>query len=90
MQNVLTEELFDYPEEQQENPRHEHCTGALEKKKEILPLMTGGEANEPQKLDLNPLPVELKVCILGRTRIVPSCHILPPQQSTGKQPVGHP
>ena len=30
------------------------------KKEEILPLLTGGAANEPQKLDLKPLPLELK------------------------------
>ena len=34
------------------------------KKEEILPLLTGGEANEPQKLDLKPLPLELKYAYL--------------------------
>ena len=38
--------------------------GIREKKEEILPLLTGGEANEPQKLDLNPLPLELKYAYL--------------------------
>ena len=35
-----------------------------EKKEEILPLLTREEANEPQKLDLKPLPVELKYAYL--------------------------
>ena len=34
------------------------------KKEEILPLLTRGEANEPQKLDLKPLPLELKYAYL--------------------------
>ena len=34
------------------------------KKEEILPLLTGGDANEPQKLDLKALPVELKYAYL--------------------------
>ena len=38
--------------------------GHWRKKEEILPLLTGGEANEPQKLDLKPLPVELKYAYL--------------------------
>ena len=35
-----------------------------EKKEEILPLLTGEEANEPQNMDLKPLPVELKYAYL--------------------------
>ena len=38
--------------------------GHWRKKEEILPLLTGGKANEPQKLDLKPLPVELKYAYL--------------------------
>ena len=38
--------------------------GTGEKKEEILPLLTGGEADEPQKLDLKPLPLELKYAYL--------------------------
>ena len=36
------------------------CTvhGPWRKKEEILPLLTGEEANEPQKLDLKPLKYE--------------------------------
>ena len=33
-------------------------------KEEILPLLIGEEANEPQKLDLKPLPTELKYAYL--------------------------
>ena len=38
--------------------------GHWRKNEEILPLLTKGEANEPQKLDLKPLPVELKYAYL--------------------------
>ena len=31
---------------------------------EILPLLTEGEADEPKKLDLKPLPLELKYAYL--------------------------
>ena len=34
------------------------------KKEEILPLLTGEEANKPQKLDLKPLYAELKYAFL--------------------------
>ena len=34
------------------------------KNEEILPLLTWGEADEPQKLDLKPLPLELKYAYL--------------------------
>ena len=64
MQNVLTEELFDCPEEQQETQGMNTVQGHWRKKEEILPLLTGREANEPQKLDLKPLPVELKYAYL--------------------------
>ena len=64
MQDVLTEELFDYPEEQQETQGMNTVQGHWRKKEEILPLMTGGEANEPQKLYLKPLPVELRYAYL--------------------------
>ena len=63
-QDVLTEELFDCPEEQQETQGMNTVQGHKRKKEEILPLLTGGEANEPQKLDLKPLPVELKYAYL--------------------------
>ena len=64
MQEVLTEELFDCPEEQQETQGMNTVQGHWRKKGEILPLLTREEANEPQKLDLKPLPVELKYAYL--------------------------
>ena len=64
MQDVLIEELFDCLEEQQETQGMNIVQGHWRKKEEILPLLTGGEANEPQKLDLKPLPVELKYAYL--------------------------
>ena len=39
---------------------HEPAAGVLEKKVEILPLLTGEEEKESQQLDLKPLPVEEK------------------------------
>ena len=63
--------------------------GHWRKKGEILPLLTGGEANEPQKLDLKPLPVELKYTYLEEQEQCPVV-ISSPQQPTGKQPAGHP
>ena len=64
MQDVLIEELFDCPKEQQETQGMNIVQGHWRKKEEILPLPTRGEANEPQKLDLKPLPVELKYAYL--------------------------
>ena len=52
------------PEEQQETQGMNIVQGHWRKNEEILPLLTGGEANEPQKLDLKPLPVELKYAYL--------------------------
>ena len=63
-QDVLTEELFDCPEEQQETQGMNIVQRHWRKKEEILPLFTGGEANEPQKLDLKPLPLELEYAYL--------------------------
>ena len=64
MQDVLTEELCDCPEEQQETQGTNIAQGHWRKKEEILPLLTGGETNEPKKLDLKPLPLELKYAYL--------------------------
>ena len=65
-QDVFTEELFDCPEEQQETQGMNIVQRHWRKKEEILPLLTGGEANEPQKLDLKPLPLELKYAYLEK------------------------
>ena len=64
--DVLTEELFDCPEEQQETQGMNIVQRHWRKKEEILPLLTRGEANEPQKLDLKPLPLELKYAYLEK------------------------
>ena len=64
MQDVLSEELSDCSEELQGT--QDLCTvhGPWRKTEEIIPLLTGEEANEPQKLDLKPLPMELKYAYL--------------------------
>ena len=61
---MLIEELADSSEELQRT--QDLCTvhGPWRKKEETLPLLTGEEANEPQKLDLKPLPAELKYAYL--------------------------
>ena len=61
---MLTEELFNCPKEQQETQGMNIIQRHWRKKKENLPLLTRGEANEPQKLDLKPLPLELKYAYL--------------------------
>ena len=64
MQDVLSKELSDCSKELQGT--QDLCTihGPWRKKEEIIPLLTGEEANEPQKLDLKPLPVELQYAYL--------------------------
>ena len=47
MQDVLTEEPFECPKEQQETQGMNTIQGHYRKKEEILPLLTRGEANEP-------------------------------------------
>ena len=64
MQDVLSEELSSYSEELQGT--QDLCTvhGPWRKREETIPLLTREEANEPQKLDLKPLPEELKYVYL--------------------------
>ena len=38
--------------------------GYWRRRYEIFPLVTGEEINEPQKIDLKPLPMELKYAYL--------------------------
>ena len=64
MQGVLTGELFGCPEELQETQGMNVVQRHWRKKEEILHLLIGGEADEPQKLDLKPLPLELKYAYL--------------------------
>ena len=60
MQDVLTEDLAEYSVEQQETKDMKLVKGHWRKKQEILPLMPKEEKSEPQKLEIKPLPVELK------------------------------
>ena len=60
MQDVLIEELAEYSEGQQEAQDMKLVQGQWRKKQEILPTMIEEGTTEPQKLELNPLPVELK------------------------------
>ena len=64
MQDVLIEELSDYSEELQEVKDLNTVHGQWRKKEETLPLLIEKGTNEPQKLDLKPLPVELKYAYL--------------------------
>ena len=65
--DMLIEELFNCPEEQQKSQGMNIVQRHWRKKKEeILSLLTEGEANEPQKLDIKPLPLELKYAYLKK------------------------
>ena len=64
MQDVLIEELSDCSEELQEVQDLNTVHGQWRKKKEILPLLIEEGNNEPKKLDLKPLPAELKYAYL--------------------------
>ena len=57
---MLTEELVDCSEEQQEAQDMNIVQGHQRKKQEILPLLIEEGTSEPQNLDLKPLPMELK------------------------------
>ena len=61
---MLTKELAECSEEQQEAQNMKLVQGNWRKKQEILPLMIEEETSEPQKLELKPLPVELKYAYL--------------------------
>ena len=64
LQDVLIEELADFHEELQETQELCVVHGPWRKNEEILPLLTKEKTIEPQKLDLKPLPVELKYAYL--------------------------
>ena len=64
MHDVLTEELVDCPEKQNEDQDMNIVQGHWRKKQEILPLLTEKGTNESQNLDLKPLPSELKYVYL--------------------------
>ena len=61
---MLTEELVEYSEGQQEEHGMKLVQGHWRKKQEIFPLMIEEGTSEPQKLELKPLPVELKYAYL--------------------------
>ena len=65
VQDVLTRELVDSNEDQQELQKVSLLHGQWRRKVEVLPLLTGSEEQSPQQLDLNPLPIELKYAFLG-------------------------
>ena len=65
VQDVLTRELVDSNEDQQELQKVSLLHGQWRRKDEVLPLLTGSEEHGPQQLDLNPLPIELKYAFLG-------------------------
>ena len=64
MQDVLTEELVDSSEEQQEAQDMNIVQGHWRKRQEILPLLIKEGTSEPKNLDLKPLLVELKYVYL--------------------------
>ena len=63
-QDVLTKELVDCSEEQQEAQDMNIVQGHWRKKQEILALLIDEGTSEPQKLDLKLVPVELKYAYL--------------------------
>ena len=65
VQDVLTRELVDSNEDQQELQKVNLLHGQWRRKVEVLPLLNGSEEHGPQQLDLNPLPIELKYAFLG-------------------------
>ena len=65
VQDVLTRELVDSNEDQQELRKMSLLHGQWRRKVEVLPLLTGSEKHGPQQLDLKPLPIELKYAFLG-------------------------
>ena len=68
VQDVLTQELSECLEEQQEPQCMSLVQGCWRKKVEILPLLIGKEEKESQQLDLKPLPAELKYGLLEENK----------------------
>ena len=65
VQVVLTRELVDKSEDQQDLQKVSLLPGQWRRKVEVLPLLTGNEEHGPQQLNLKPLPIELKYAFLG-------------------------
>ena len=58
MQDILTRELVDSNEDQQELLKVSLRHGQWRTKVEVLPLLTRSEEQGPQQLDLKPLPIK--------------------------------
>ena len=71
VRDVLTPELSECLEEQQEPQCMSLVQGYWRRKIEILPLLTGDKPREPQQLELKPLPVELKYAFLEENEQCP-------------------
>ena len=71
VQDLLTPELSECPEEQQEPQGMRLVQGYWRRKIEILPLLTGDEPKEPRQLELKPLLVELKYAFLEENEQCP-------------------
>ena len=71
VQDLLTPELSECPEEQQEPQGMSLMQGYWRRKIEILSLLTGDEPKGPQQLELKPLPVELKYAFLEENEQCP-------------------
>ena len=63
MLDILDEEFTEYAEEQEEVDM-KSVQGYWRRRNEIFPLVIGEEISEPQKIDLKPLPMELKYAYL--------------------------
>ena len=64
VQDILTSELSECLEEQHEPQEVSFIQGYWRRRTEILPLLTGNQPKEPQKIELKPLPAELKYAFL--------------------------
>ena len=71
VQDLLTPELSECHDEQQEPQCTSLVHGYWRRKIEILPLLIGDEPKEPQQLELKPLPIELKYAFLEENRQCP-------------------
>ena len=63
MLDILDEELIECTEKQ-EDVDTKSIQGYWKRRNEIFPLVIGEEISDPQKIDLKPLPVELKYAYL--------------------------
>ena len=63
MLDILNEELIECAEDQEEVDM-KSIQGYWRRRNEILPLVIREEISEPQKIDLKPLPMELKYAYL--------------------------